>query len=137
MIKFKNILIVIGLTGLLLFSCQLENDNLNTDIPNRLVGVTLQYTYSEGNAYTLRIDDDSISYQFRSGSRPEKWWGKFKYNYLITDNNEHLISWFEPGYGDYVTLLINFDKHILYGSGILAGKTIHFQKANITKIKLP
>lgn len=127
-------LLAIYIAVLLLVGCQSTEQNLNSKMPDELLGVVLQYTYSEGNEYKLKFEEHGISYQFRSGSKPDKWWGEFEYNHILTEGNEHLVSWHEPGYNDYVTLLINFDKQILYGSGILGGKTVHFQKAKITKI---
>ena len=132
--NFKNITsaIAICLTSILLLGC--HSKNANDNMPNNLEGVIIHYTYSEGNAYALKFEKEGVKYQFKSGSKPEKWWGKFSYNHLITDKGEHLVSWHEPEYGDYVTLLIDFDNRILYGSAILKAKTVHFQKASITKI---
>lgn len=56
---------------------------------------------------------------------------------MMTNNNEHFVSWFEPGYGDYVTLLINFEDNTIYGSAIIKGEKIHFQKAELLKVVKP
>jgi phenolic acid decarboxylase len=114
---------------LILISCNPTNENLN--LPDQLLGVEMSYQYSGGNEYTLKFEEAGLSYQYRTGSSPDRYWGPFEYNHMMTENDEHFVSWFEPGYGDYVTLLINFDTSVLYGSAIIAGKTIHFQKAKI------
>ena len=116
---------------ILLAGCQ---ENLNKNLPEKLVGVTLNYKYSGGNEYTVKIEKEGLSYQFKTGPKPEKWWGPFSNNYMITQNNEHFVAWHEPGYGDYITLLINFESKVLYGSGIIGGKNIHFQKAKIAEV---
>jgi phenolic acid decarboxylase len=122
---------------LLLFGCGQVEKNENINFPEKLVGVVTTYTYSEGNAYAVKFEEGGLSYQYRSGAAPEKWWGQFAYNHMITENNEHFVSWFEPGYGDYVTLLINFEKNIIYGSAIIKGKKVHFQKAKILETTKP
>jgi len=45
-----------------------------------------------------------------------------------------LALWFEKAYGDYVTLLVNFNNKLLYGSAILPGKTVYFHGAKIIKV---
>lgn len=126
----KRALLIIGV-ALMFISCQSTSNAENLKLPDRLLGVTLNYSYTGGNSYAVKFEKEGLSYQYRTGGSPEKWWGKFKYNHLLTEENEHFVSWFEPGYGDYVTLLINFDKKVLYGSAIIKGKIVHFEKATI------
>ena len=111
--------------------------NINNTTPDDLIGVIMNYKYSGGNEYTVKIEDKGLSYQFKSGPKPEKWWGPFANNHMVTEGNNHIVAWHEPGYGDYITLVIDFEKHILYGSGIIGKKTIHFQKANIANVTFP
>jgi phenolic acid decarboxylase len=112
-------------------------EDINLSFPDKLVGVETIYTYSGGNAYAVKFEEDGLSYQFRSGAAPEKWWGKFDYNHMLTAKNEHFVSWFEPSYGDYVTLLINFETNTIYGSAIIKGKTVHFQQGKIEQTTRP
>ena len=45
-----------------------------------------------------------------------------------------MVSWYEKGYGDHVTLLIDFNKKILYGSALIVTKDkniLHFHGAKI------
>lgn len=112
-----------------------KNQNKNLEMNERLIGVEIDYQYEEGNQYTIKFEESGTSYQFHKGGKRSKGWnGPYSYNHLITDMNEHMVSWHEPDKQDYVTLLINFDKMILYGSAILKGKKVHFQKAQITKL---
>lgn len=122
----------------LLVGCNPEKEeNRNTTMPDRLIGVEITYDYSGGRSYAVKFEEEGVSYRFLSGSKPEKWFGVFPHNHLITESNEHLVSWHEPKRKDYVTLLINFEKEILYGSAILSGKKVHFEKATINKIQEP
>ena len=132
----KHLLLILPI-AFALFSCGQENKKETLNFPDRLIGVETRYTYSEGNEYAVKFEEDGLSYQYRSGSKPEAWWGKFPYNYMITGNNEHLVSWHEPKKGDYVTLLINFEKELLYGSAIIKGTKVHFQTAEIHETKMP
>jgi len=50
-------------------------------------------------------------------------------------NHLYLASWFEKDYGDYVTLLINFDEKILHGSALLRNEEVHFHSAHIINIE--
>ena len=130
----KNLLLLIPIT-LLLMACGKNNDN--TSFPDRLIGVEIRYTYSGGNEYAVKFEDDGLRYQYRSGRTPEVWFGPFEYNYMTTESNEHLVSWHEPKKGDYVTLLINFEKNLLYGSAIIGKKKVHFQTGEIHEVKKP
>ncbi len=132
----KKNLFIIALM-MLLASCSQPKESENLQFPDKLIGVETHYTYSGGNEYVVKFEEDGLSYQYRSGSAPEQWWGKFQYNHMMTDKNEHFVSWFEPGYGDYVTLLINFEDDLIYGSAIIKGKTVHFQDGTIQSVSKP
>lgn len=131
-----KLIISIGIITLLFFSCANSEPNISHKLPKNLLGVEMHYQYSGGNEYAVKFEKEGISYQYRTGGSPDKWWGKFPYRYMKTENDEHFISWFEEGYGNYVTLLINYDKNILYGSAIIRGEIVHFQKSKISKIKV-
>ena len=105
------------------------------ELTNKLDGTTISYSYSGGRAYNLKIETEGISYQYLTGPKPERWWGPFPYKAIEVEKNVYFMSWYEDGYGDYVTLLINFDKNILYGSAIIPNKGTHFQNAKINNIK--
>lgn len=105
---------------------------------NELDGTYLTYKYSGGNAYNLKMEDGNLSYRFLSGSKPDAWWGPFPYKAVNTENGEYLIAWYEEGYGDYITLLVNMEGKYLYGSGVVYAKSglkQHFEKALISILK--
>jgi phenolic acid decarboxylase len=100
-----------------------------------LNGTNISYNYTSGRSYNVKFEENGVSYRYLTGSKPKKWWGPFPYQAFEIEKNVYFVSWFEEGYGDYVTLLINFNSKLLYGSAILSGKTIHFHGAKIVKIK--
>ncbi|MEM7468346.1 MAG: hypothetical protein AAF387_15860 [Pseudomonadota bacterium] len=91
----------------------------------------ITYEYSSGRSYNVKFEDAGVSYRYLSGSKPEVWWGPFPYQAIRVKPQVYFTSWFEKGYGDYVTLLINFEESVLYGSAILRGEEVHFHKARI------
>lgn len=99
-----------------------------------LNGTNITYNYTSGRSYNVKFEEVGISYRYLTGSKPEKWWGPFPYKAFEVEDNIYLSSWFEEGSGDYVTLLINFNNNLLYGSAILSAKTVHFHGAKIIKI---
>jgi hypothetical protein len=96
-----------------------------------LNGTNITYDYTSGRSYNVKFEEKGVSYRYLSGSKPEIWWGPFPYQAFEVENNIYLASWFEEGYGDYVTLLINFNNNLLYGSAILSGETVHFHGAKL------
>lgn len=100
-----------------------------------LDGVNISYKYTSTRSYHVKFEQQGVSYQYLTGSKPDKWWGPFPYKAFEVQPNLFLASWFEKNYGDYVTLLINFDNKLLYGSAIISGDEVHFHGAKILKIQ--
>ena len=104
-------------------------------VPTRdLNGTDITYNYTSGRSYNVKFEEAGVSYRYLTGSKPEKWWGPFPYQAFQVESNIYFSSWFEKGYGDYVTLLINFNNSLLYGSAILSGEQVHFHGAEIVKV---
>lgn len=131
----KSIYPVLILTTLImLFSCGVDTKEQSSPIvmPKNLIGVSLEYKYEGGNGYHVKMETSGLYYQFKTGSKPDKWWGPFDYNVLKTERGDYVIGWYEEGYGDYITLTVDFDKKTLIGSGIVMPNSyIHFQRAKI------
>ncbi len=115
------------------FTAAIEASELSLPT-QKLNGTNITYNYTSGRSYNVKFEEEGISYRYLTGSKPEKWWGPFPYKAFNVESNVYLASWFEKEYGDYVTLLINFNNNVLYGSAILSGKTVHFYGANIVKV---
>lgn len=108
------------------------------EAPYSLDGINMTYKYTEGNAYNVKFENDSVSYRYLTGSSPKTWWGPFKYNAVKRSNGEYFLSWYEHGYGDIVTLLLNSEKMEIWGSALIAKKDrdiVHFQKAKISEFR--
>ncbi len=102
-----------------------------------LDGVEITYTYSDGGSYNVKYTPKGVLYRFLSGEAANDWWGPFPYKAYKTENGEYFLGWYEKGYGDQITHLVNLKTKTLYGSGIIVKKdrTIeHFQKAKIDKV---
>ncbi len=126
-------LVFLTLSTLLVVTCQNK-----IKAPDRLEGIEMQYKYENGVEFAIRYSAEGVYYQYKNGKSPDKWWGPFKYDYLLTDQGEHFLSWFEPGYGDHVTQLINLDDKVLYGSAIIGAKhNTLFHKAEIFRLEMP
>lgn len=122
--------------GLLLLLFAHWADAAELASPSReLNGTNITYNYTSGRSYNVKFEEAGVSYRYLTGSKPEKWWGPFPYQAFQVEKGVYFAAWFEPGYGDYVTLLLNFNHHLLYGSAILSGKTVHFHGAKIVNIR--
>lgn len=99
-----------------------------------LDGTAITYNYTSGRSYHVKFEKAGVSYQYLTGSKPTTWWGPFPYTAFEVEKNVFLAAWFEQGYGDYVTLHIDFNTNLLYGSAVLQGKTVHFHGAHIVKV---
>jgi hypothetical protein len=58
---------------LLAVGCGTAQADKDLEMPERLSGVTIQYTYSGGDEYAVEFEDEGVSFQYRSGSNPDKW----------------------------------------------------------------
>ncbi len=118
---------------ILLASFQLHALELKEET-HKLNGKDITYQYTSGRSYHVKFESEGISYQYLSGSSPSSWWGPFKYTAFEVYKNVYMVSWYEKGYGDHVTLLIDFNKNVLYGSALIVTKEkniIHFHGATL------
>ncbi len=120
--------------SIIIFATALQASELATST-EVLNGTNITYNYTSGRSYNVKFEQAGISYRYLTGSKPEKWWGPFPYKAFEVEKNIYLAAWFERGYGDYVTLLINFNNNLLYGSAILSGENVHFHGAKIVNVK--
>ena len=109
--------------------------DVNSEQIQDLNGTEITYLYSSGRSYHVKFAEEGLSYRYLTGSKPDAWWGPFPYQAMKVKEQLYFTSWFEEGYGDYVTLLINLQKKELHGSAIISGEEVHFHRANIIKIE--
>lgn len=105
-----------------------------TELTETLNGVRIAYTYSGGMAVDLKLEKTGVSYRILNPGTPEEWYGPFPYKALQKENGEYFVAWFEEASVDYVSLVINFESKVLYGSALIGGKYTHFEKAIIRAI---
>ena len=60
--------ILISTIMILLLGCNQVKNSENLSFPDKLLGVEINYTYSGGNEYAVKFEEDGLSYQYRSGS---------------------------------------------------------------------
>lgn len=124
---------LVGLILIIAFTVTLKAAELS--LPTRVLnGTSISYDYTSGRSYNVKFEEAGVSYRYLTGSAPETWWGPFPYEAFEVESNVYFASWFEEGYGDYVTLLINLNSNLLYGSAILPGDRVHFHGAKIIKV---
>lgn len=103
-----------------------------------LDGVTVSYLYSNGVSYAVKFEETGASFRKLSGT-PGEWVGEFPYKAFQVADNMYFLAWYEDieGWGDYVTLLIDFNNGILYGSAFLKSEnnTTSFHSARIVKVE--
>lgn len=107
------------------------------ELTKDLNGTEIVYSYADGSKYNVQYTPKGVKYRFLSGDAPEDWWGPFPYKAYKTNHGEYFLGWYEKGYGDQITQLVNLEAKTLYGSGIIVKKDAvieHFQKAKIEKI---
>ncbi len=114
-------------------SVQFTNAERLAKQTKKLDNSSITYEYTSGRSYNVKFEEKGLSYRYLTGVKPEKWWGPFPYQAFEIESDVYMLSWFETGYGDYVTLLVNFNNKLLYGSAISRGEEVHFHGAKIIK----
>ncbi len=109
----------------------------SAETTRELNGTNITYLYSSGRSYNVKFEEAGVSYRYLTGSKPDVWWGPFPYQAMRVGPEVYFASWFEKGYGDHVTLLVDFGKRILFGSALIAGDEVHFHQAKIVEVKRP
>lgn len=120
-----------------LFAFNLNTFAEETENTQALDGTDITYVYTSGRSYNVKFEKDGLSYRYLTGSKPEIWWGPFPYQAIRINEYTYFASWFEKGYGDYVTLLLNFNENKLHGSAVLRGEEVHFHSAEIVSVNKP
>jgi len=109
-----------------------------SELTHELDGTDILYSYEDGSTYNVKYTTAGVMYRFVSGGAPESWWGPFPYRAFKTPEGAYFLGWYEKGYGDQITHLVDLKRKTLYGSGIIVkkdGVIEHFQKAHIDEIK--
>lgn len=103
-----------------------------------LANVELEYTYSDGGAVILKVDEGKLGYVWTAGPSA---------GYEVTDRiyrsrkiaaDIYLINWHDPENKDYVNLVIDFENLVVHGSALAAydneSPFAFFDKAEISRV---
>lgn len=123
---------------LVLLACFMRGTSQAAELTRELDGTEIIYSYADGSRYNVQYTAAGVKYRFLTGKAPGEWWGPFPYKAIKTPNGEYFLGWYEKGYGDQITHLVNLETKTLYGSGIIVKKDRvieHFQAAKIEEIK--
>ena len=115
----------------ILIGTWVATESIADELTADLHGTEITYHYSSGRQYNVKFEASGASYRYLSGSKPDAWWGPFPYQAIRIEPQVYFLSWFEKGYGDYVTLLVNFNRKSVHGSAILRGEEVHFHQATL------
>ena len=121
------------LTLVLLFAGFNANAEIGGELTQELNGVSLVYEYTSGRKYTVQYSEKTFAY-LRMDEPGREWISGVPYIARKIDDNLYLVNWHRPERVEYVTILIDLDKQILYTSALLEGTDRHFDLANIVSL---
>ena len=84
-----------------------------------LNGTTISYLYANGLSFAVRIEEAGVSFR-RLHGQPGAWVGQYPYQAFEVADDIYMLTWYEQDTGDFVTLVIDFNNEILYGSAYFA-----------------
>lgn len=118
------------LTLLFLVAGTAVNAEVGGVLTQELNGVSLVYEYTSGRKYSVEYKADTFAY-LRMDEAGREWVRGIPYIARKIDENLYLLNWHTPERVEYVTILIDLDRQILYTSALLEGTERHFDVANI------
>lgn len=143
-----SIICVAVFYGMLLSSlaAQVSSKNLPPDHQKQYVnaehlldGTSFQYFYKAGGGLEIAFADGKLQYEWISGPRKGNHAENIPYQSRIIGDDMYLVNWHQPDKPDFVTLVINLRKQVLFSSAILRvgseNEMIHFKEAVIKEIK--
>ena len=87
-------------------------------------------------SFGVKFEQGEVSFKPLRKSKPGRWFGPFAYKAFEISDNVYMVAWYEKGIGDYVTLVINFNDQLVYGSAYFAeDKSTMFHTAKLTKVE--
>jgi phenolic acid decarboxylase len=98
-----------------------------------LAGTTLTYQYEGGRRYDVWIGADTISWQRLDQPGRERVQG-VPYVARRIEPGVYLLNWHRPEHTEYITILFDFNRRVMYTSGLLEGKDRHFESGRITAL---
>ncbi len=103
------------------------------ELSKDLAGTSLTYHYEGGRKYKVRFTADAMSY-LRFDIPGREWVEGVPYIARKLDNGIYLVNWHRPERVEYVTIVYDFNKRLMYTSALLEGKERHFDTARIVEL---
>ena len=126
--------------GLLLVLTVLSAFSAHAQEPGQqaISNVELEYTYSDGGAVVLKIDDGNLGYRWIAGPSAGYEVSGRTYRSREIGDEVYLVNWHDSENKDYVVLVIDLGKRLVHGSALAAYDTkqpfAFFDKAEIARI---
>jgi hypothetical protein len=103
-------------------------------LTRELAGTELTYHYDGGRKYRVRFAADTISW-LRLDVPGRTWENGTPYIARKISDTLYFVNWHRPERTEYITILFDFDKRVMYTSALLEGKDRHFESARIVELK--
>jgi hypothetical protein len=103
-------------------------------LTRELDGTTLSYQYEGGRRYDIRFDNATIAWQRLDlpGREPVE---GVPYVARRIEEGVYLVNWHRPEHTEYITILFDFNRRLMYTSGLLEGRDRHFEAGKITSLE--
>ena len=105
-------------------------------LTTELAGTTITYNYTSGRKYRVTYGPDTLAY-LRMDVPGRTLVEGLPYIARKIDTDVYYISWHRPERGEFVTILIDLGKRMLYTSALLEGNDRHFDLAEIVDVERP
>jgi hypothetical protein len=103
-------------------------------LTKELAGTELTYHYDGGRKYHVRFAEDTISW-LRLDVPGRSWESGTPYIARKIGDNLYYVNWHRPERTEFITILFDFNKRVMYTSALLEGKDRHFESARIVELK--
>ena len=135
--SFRQILLCYGLvlilTVLTVFSAHAQEPGQQA-----ISNIELEYTYSDGGAVVLKIDDGILGYRWTAGPSAGYKVSDRIYQSRKIGDEIYLVNWHDSENKDYVVLVIDLSEMLVHGSALAAYNTADpfafFDKAEIVRV---
>lgn len=105
-------------------------------LTSKLDGTTVVYKYTGWNKYKVSFTDGKISYTMLEGPRKGTSGSCDSYQARELSPGVFMFCWHEPAKQMYITILLDFNKRLVYSSNyMMGGKTTAFHKGKIESIE--
>jgi hypothetical protein len=102
-------------------------------LTQELAGTELTYHYDGGRKYQVRFAAQTVSW-LRLDVPGRSWESGTPYIARKIGDGLYYVNWHRPERTEYITILFDFEKRVMYTSALLEGKDRHFESARIVEL---